>query len=668
MSPITRLQDVSLDDRTFQDLVNEARTRIALQCPEWTEHNVSDPGITLIELFAWMTELTIYRLNRVPDKLHVALLELLGIRLDPPSAATVDVRFRLTGPAEEPVPIPGATTEVGTLRTASDESIVFQTTESFTIPPLRPAAYVLSRDGQIKNIAVADGYARPHGGEQLAFSSPPATGDALYLGFDAPIARLLMRVEVEASQARGAGVDPSDPPLRWEVSAGDNQWLAAEVHEDLTGGFNYGSGTVELQLPERSSIQLLAGQRLYWIRCRIDALTASGKHGATFTHAPEIYAITASPIGALLPAAHSARNGPETIGTSDGTPGQTFPLRMAPVLPLEADETLEVHDPDSGTWATWEPRESFAASGGQDRHFSVDLVAGHVEFGPAIRETDGAWTQYGAIPPKGAALRITGYRHGGGRAGNVAPGTLTVLKSALAGIDTVVNPRAAVGGVDAESLTSARQRAAMEIRSRYRAVTADDYEFLAGEASPRVARALCLPPRDGGAVSLHLLPRVNRADRRLALDELVPDEPLYTTVAEYLDERRTIGTTVQLLPVRFRGVSVVVNLQAAPSADIQRVEEDVAHALYVYLNPLIGGSPHGPGEGWPFGRPLNQGELYGVVHAIEGVEFVKILRVYETNVYTGEQEPKPTGSHVELEPDELLASGQHIVKAIRREQ
>jgi predicted phage baseplate assembly protein len=297
----------------------------------------------------------------------------------------------------------------------------------------------------------------------------------------------------------------------------------------------------------------------------------------------------------------------------------------------------------------------------------VDLVAGHVEFGPAIRETDGAWTQYGAIPPKGAALRITGYRHGGGRGGNVAPGTLTVLKSALAGIDTVVNPRAAVGGVDAESLTSARQRAAMEIRSRYRAVTADDYEFLAGEASPRVARALCLPPRDGGAVSLHLLPRVNRADRRLALDELVPDEPLYSTVAEYLDERRTIGTTVQLLPVRFRGVSVVVNLQAAPSTDIQRVEEDVAHALYVYLNPLIGGSPHGPGDGWPFGRPLNQGELYGVVHAIEGVEFVKILRVYETNVYTGEQEPKPSGSHVELEPDELLASGQHIVKAIRRE-
>ncbi|MEA2129906.1 MAG: hypothetical protein QOJ85_2797, partial [Solirubrobacteraceae bacterium] len=53
------LPAINLDDRTFQDLVSEARTRISQACPERTEHNVSDPGITLIELFAWMTELTI---------------------------------------------------------------------------------------------------------------------------------------------------------------------------------------------------------------------------------------------------------------------------------------------------------------------------------------------------------------------------------------------------------------------------------------------------------------------------------------------------------------------------------------------------------------------------------------------------------------------------------
>ena len=98
-----RLPEIQLDDRRFQDLVSEARTRIARACPEWTEHNVSDPGITLIELFAWMTEMTIYRLNRVPDKLHVALLDLLGIRLDGPSAATTSLRFRLADTPTEPI-------------------------------------------------------------------------------------------------------------------------------------------------------------------------------------------------------------------------------------------------------------------------------------------------------------------------------------------------------------------------------------------------------------------------------------------------------------------------------------------------------------------------------------------------------------------------------------
>jgi hypothetical protein len=157
------------------------------------------------------------------------------------------------------------------------------------------------------------------------------------------------------------------------------------------------------------------------------------------------------------------------------------------------------------------------------------------------------------------------------------------------------------------------------------------------------------------------------ADRLLSYAELVPDEALMQEVGEYLDDRRLIGTTLMLEPCRFRGLSVVVNLQAAPLADRARVEEDVAHALYTYLNPLVGGQAGGPGSGWPFGRALNQGELYGVVHAVDGVEFVKILRIYETNLATGEQSSKPAGTHIVLEPDELIASGRHIVKATHRE-
>ncbi len=659
-----RLPEIELDDRRFQDLVSEARTRITRSCPEWTEHNVSDPGITLIELFAWMTEMTIYRLNRVPDKLHVALLDLLGIRLDGPSAARASLRFRLADGAAKPVVIHGGETEVGTPRTAQDESIIFQVDQDFTIPNAEPAAYVLRRVDQTpKNVGVADGEARPQGSDQLAFGAPPQVGDAFYIGFEDPLDRLILQITVDASQARGAGVNPEDPPLTWEVSQGDDKWEPANVLEDLTGGFNYGSGTLDLELPPRSAVDAIAGQRLHWLRCRITETTKGGRTGASYAHPPEIYSITAEPVGAVLPSTHASMIEREILGTSDGTPGQVFPLRHHPVLKIGAGETLEVQDPDTGDWSRWEWRTDFVGSGETDRHFTVDLVSGEVELGPAIRETSGRWIQYGAVPPKGAVLRFTRYRHGGGRDGNVTAGTLSVLKSTIAGVDTVINPEPATGGVDAEIITHARQRASMEIRSRYRAVTAEDFEFMAGEASPRVARAVCIPPRDGGAVPLHLVPRIDQADRRLHFAELMPEEELFTEVAEYLDERRLIGTKIELLPCRFRGLSVVVNLQARPLADTSRVEQDVAHALYTYLNPLVGGNPVGKGQGWPFGRALNQGELYGVVHAVEGVEFVRILRMYETNLETGEQSARPAGTHIVLEPDELMASGLHIVKA-----
>jgi predicted phage baseplate assembly protein len=665
---VNHLPQIKLDDRRFQELVSEARMRIAQTCPEWTEHNVSDPGITLIELFAWMTDMLIYRLNRVPDKLHVALLELLGVELHGPTAARTQVRFRLAAAPEAPVEIPAATTEVGTLRTATEESIVFEVAKPFTIRPVRPSAYVVERGGKYKSITTADGAARPQGPDRLPFGRPPQVGDALYLGFEEEISDLLIQVEIDGSMARGAGVDPEDPPLRWEVSQDGGGWAEAEVLADHTGGFNYGAGSVELQCPAGSAIAAVGGHRLRWLRCRLSDQTRGGRTGASYSHPPEIYSITAVPIGALVGVEHAAREQQEWLGTSDGTPGQTFSLRFSPVLPLSDTERLEVRDPGSERWAQWAEVDSFAASGSADHHFKLDANGGRIELGPAVRQPDGGWTQYGAVPAQGADVRISGYRHGGGRLGNVAAGTITVLRRAIPGVAGVTNPRPAYGGVDPESLDSARQRAAMEIRTRYRAVTTEDFEFLVSEASSRVGRTICLaPPGSGDAIKVHILPRVAPADRPLTVDELTPDEGLLGDVAAYLDGRRVIGTTVQLLPVRLRGISVVVNLQAEAEAGLQRVEEEVLQALYTYLNPLVGGSATGPGGGWPFGRLLNQGELYQIVHSVDGVEFVKILRVYETDMRTGEQSPQPAGSHVALDPDELLASATHVVKAVHAE-
>ena len=104
-----------LDDRRFQGLVDDAKRFVQQRCPEWSDHNVSDPGVTLIEAFATMVDQLLYRLNRVPEKNYLAFLDLIGVRLHPPTAARTDVTFWLSAPQPETVRVK-AGTEVATIR------------------------------------------------------------------------------------------------------------------------------------------------------------------------------------------------------------------------------------------------------------------------------------------------------------------------------------------------------------------------------------------------------------------------------------------------------------------------------------------------------------------------------------------------------------------------
>jgi hypothetical protein len=87
------LQTATLDDRSYQDLVNEALARIPVHNPEWTNFNESDPGVTLLELFAFLTESLLYRANQVPDRNKLKFLSLLGVPLGPASSARGLVTF-----------------------------------------------------------------------------------------------------------------------------------------------------------------------------------------------------------------------------------------------------------------------------------------------------------------------------------------------------------------------------------------------------------------------------------------------------------------------------------------------------------------------------------------------------------------------------------------------
>src|SRR3954447_17062646 len=129
----------NLDDRRFQELVDDAKRLVQQRCPDWTDHNVSDPGVTLIELHAWMVDQLLYRLNRVPDRMYLTFLELLGVRLLPPTTARTDVTFWLSAPQPETVHVP-AGAEIATERTDTDESVVFTTVEDLALVPTALAA------------------------------------------------------------------------------------------------------------------------------------------------------------------------------------------------------------------------------------------------------------------------------------------------------------------------------------------------------------------------------------------------------------------------------------------------------------------------------------------------------------------------------------------------
>jgi predicted phage baseplate assembly protein len=288
----------------------------------------------------------------------------------------------------------------------------------------------------------------------------------------------------------------------------------------------------------------------------------------------------------------------------------------------------------------------------------LDAVTGTVELGPGVRGRDGSLVQHGAVPAKGSMLRLRSYRTGGGAAGNVTRGALSVLKASIPFVSRVENRRPARGGVDPEELDNARVRGPMLLRTGGRAVTAEDYEHLAKEAAPDVARVRCVAATtgaDAGGVRVLVVPAVP-ADDQLRFEALIPSESLVRTIAEHLDHRRVIGTRLVVEPPAYQGVTIVAKVLASATADPNRVQRESLEALYRFFHPVNGGAN---GDGWPFGRQVHQGEVYAILQRMRGIELVEDVRLFAADPVTGER-GKPE-SRIELDDNALVFSYGHQV-------
>lgn len=641
-----------LDDRRFQGLVDEAKRLVQQRCPEWTDHNVSDPGVTLIEAFATMVDQLVYRVNRVPEKSYLTFLDLIGVRLHPPTAAHTDVTFRLSAPQPEPVRV-RAGTEVATVRTETEEAVVFTTVRELAVVPCEfahLATWPTSGDAVDRTEELALGRAVP------CFDTAPAPGDALYVGLSAAVPAGVVVLRLDCA-VEGVGVDPLRPPLLWEAWDG-SAWTVCEVEKDDTGGFNR-SGELILHLPQGHTPAVVVRRTGGWLRCR---LVEAEPGQPTYMAPPVVRRITAFTIGATVGAVHAETVSDEVLGPAEGVPGQTFTVSRPPVVP--GDFVVEVADPAGGPQGTeWTRVDDFAHSGPDDRHITLDPNSGRVEFGPAVRERDGSIRYYGAVPPKGATVRVRAYRTGGGLRGNVARSTLRVLRGAIPYVARVENRRPALGGVDGETVDSARVRGPMTLRTLHRAVVPHDYELLAREVAPDASRVQCIPAGgdsdvEAGGVRLLVVP-AGRSDGqgRIRFDELVPPQHTLALIAGHLDERRPIGARLVVEPPFYQGVTVVASVQARRGVVPERVREEALAALYGYFNPLSGGPG---GEGWPFGRPVQSGEAFAVLQQVPGVDLVEDVRLFPADPVTGER-GEPTAK-IALDRHALVFSYEHQLR------
>jgi predicted phage baseplate assembly protein len=360
----------------------------------------------------------------------------------------------------------------------------------------------------------------------------------------------------------------------------------------------------------------------------------------------------------------------EILGGSDGSPLQEHKFLRGPLLEDEVIEVRERQKPapedvadlgpdavrpaepenpqNNEVWVRYLRVDSFFASGPRSRHYTLDYVTGLVSFGDGRR---------GMVPPEGKnSIVARSYRIGGGALGNVNANTLTSLGRALAYIEAVTNPLPATAGADRETIEEAKSRAPHTIKSRDRAVTSEDFEMLALRASTSLARARCVPDRSNrGHVTLALVPKGELRGEEFSR-RLVPSNEVLRHVKRYLDDRKLVGTVLNVVRPRYKDLSLRVVLIRRTVGTSDRLRKDIETKLRRFLHSLTGGRD---GKGWEFGRPVLKAELVHLVEEVPGVEGVDALEIRDElrNVAV---------EHLRLDDDELpFLVHVHVAEKVR---
>jgi predicted phage baseplate assembly protein len=651
----------NLDDRRWTDLIAEGRTLIPLYAPEWTNHNVSDPGITLMELLAWLAEQGIFRIDRIGSEQVRKFLALAGQTPAPPLAARTVLGFAPEGYWPETVKIDAG---IPFTAVASDGSVVsFRTLAHTTALVVTLKAFQVWAAG-----SYLDRTRRWQRSEPIAlWGDNPSPGSAFLLGFDKSLLTderfslyFTVRDPADSAHDRERLLKEAGSPtprhlvhhtvqLIWEASAGPGRWEPLHF-EDETRSLTLNGRMLLTGSPLAAAVQLgRVEDQLYYLRCRI----VSGPHDA----APQLLGLavngveaeqtvpnppTPLPLGIRRPP-HEAGSHPHLERLRDGEPWphQKRTLAQRPVVAA----SVKVFTLEEGKWRQWHAQPDFDASGRADAHFVLDAQTGTLTFG------DG---EHGRTLPNKAQL-YAAYRATRAAAGNglfSGWGATAAMPTSLA----ITQPRPAWGGSDAETLDQVEARLLDGLAQQFRAITLADCVALAQNVPGTVvataqATADQHPDLTGvpapGVISVTILPELPAANP-------APTPGLCRVVAAYLNRRGVLGTRIEVAGPIYYQVTATVTLQATSGARAQDVRSRVVMALDRFFHPLTGGPA---GKGWPAGREVYRAEVLQALAQMPGVESVVSL---DLSLDGG----SPQCGNLCLGPRGLPTSGPHKISVV----
>lgn len=669
-----------LDDRNYDDLIGELRDRIAVYAPEWNDLSPSNPGITLLELVAFLGENLLYRFNQIPDATRTWLLHLLQVPLRSSQPARGLVAAAVQGTATTDLPA-GSVLKAGATRFETEQDLAVVPLDSITMAKIASAAptdadLVAAAQAAIDAVGADDSDSiayyvptalppDPAAPGAQPLDVPSAVDGMLWIALLAPTpttdvddllrtggpldGRVLnVGVALDPELASMFEVDPcpgasdSTAPveqIEWQISLdqvdadGSPVYRTLPMVSDSTGGLRR-NGVVRVQLPALPGLVGVptpeapgAGQFppevddprpvVCWLR----AYPVAG--------GPEIPRLSWVGINSTE-VVQAVTAAPEFMGTGTGAPDQVMSFAHQPVQADAAPVVVQVQE--QGVWQSWTLVDSVAPYGPDDRVWMLDAEAGTATFGTTLT---------GRAPQVGERVRALSYRYGGGLEGNLTAGTtwqvdrsgpLGAVPAPAGAPLTIKNPMATAGGAPAETLADGMDRIPGEFRRHDRAVTSSDFAELAlATPGSEVGRAECLPlfhpPSQqtdaAGVVTVVVWPRVDAAHP----DAPQPDRGLLRRVCAYLDVRRLVTTELYVVPPAYRIVAVSIAVVVKPGYSADAVRRWVELVVRQYLAPL---PPYGPdGHGWPLGRQVFGPELQAAALQVDGVDYLAELTVGE---------------------------------------